>query len=85
MQDDSGNVLRISYAGCGGRSATYNGEPNQTPPSEVWVRPLGGRGTESTIDSMASMTITDPKPVDSAAAATQDNRSTRETADTQSE
>ena len=26
VQDDAGNVLRISYAGCGQRSATYNGE-----------------------------------------------------------
>jgi len=25
VQDDAGNVLRISYAGCGQRSATYNG------------------------------------------------------------
>ena len=27
VQDDAGNVLRISYNGCSERSATYNGEP----------------------------------------------------------
>ena len=34
MQDDSGNVLRISYDGCGERSATYNGEIIPIPPPE---------------------------------------------------
>ena len=34
VQDDSGNVLRISYDGCGQRSATYNGEMIPIPPPE---------------------------------------------------
>ena len=34
MRDDSGNVLRISYSGCGERSATYNGEMITIPPPE---------------------------------------------------
>ena len=34
VQDGSGNVLRISYDGCGERSATYNGEIIPIPPPE---------------------------------------------------
>lgn len=35
VQDDPGNVLRISYDGCGERSATYNGELIQLPPPDM--------------------------------------------------
>ena len=35
VQDDPGNVLRISYGGCGESSATYNGQMLPVPPPEV--------------------------------------------------
>ena len=34
LQDNSGNLLRISYDGCGERSATYDGEQFPIPPPE---------------------------------------------------
>lgn len=34
VRDDPGNVLKISYAACGDRSATYNGDMLPAPPRE---------------------------------------------------
>ena len=35
VQDDPGNILRISYDECGESSATYNGDMLPVPPPEV--------------------------------------------------